>query len=223
MPGKLNGAIVAHTPSGWRIMISSMPGAISSTISPFIIIGMPQATSTFSKARTISALASSKVLPHSFVISLAISSPLVSQQIAQFEQILHTVLDRGPSPGREGLAGSLRRGIDIRLCRTAASLRSPVPVAGLITSKYSCDVGLDPFAIDVVQDFHDVSNSTLKRSNVRRFNVQLDLLIHQFRQAFIDQVQPFIQLLLRDHQRRDDKQDILEIEDIHAVWRSGSS
>jgi len=30
MPGKLNGAMMALTPTGWRIMISSMPGAISS-------------------------------------------------------------------------------------------------------------------------------------------------------------------------------------------------
>ena len=26
MPGKLNGAMIAQTPSGWRIIISSMPG-----------------------------------------------------------------------------------------------------------------------------------------------------------------------------------------------------
>ena len=26
IPGKLNGAMIAHTPSGWRIIISSMPG-----------------------------------------------------------------------------------------------------------------------------------------------------------------------------------------------------
>jgi len=29
MPGKLNGAMVAHTPTGWRTMNSSMPRAIS--------------------------------------------------------------------------------------------------------------------------------------------------------------------------------------------------
>ena len=32
MPGKLNGATTAQTPSGWRIMISSMPAAMSSEL-----------------------------------------------------------------------------------------------------------------------------------------------------------------------------------------------
>ena len=67
MPGKLNGQIEATTPTGWRIMYSSMPRAMSSAKSPSIIIGMPQATSTFSIARRISPLASERILPFSIV------------------------------------------------------------------------------------------------------------------------------------------------------------
>ncbi len=80
IPGKLNGQIAALTPTGCRSMISSIPGAISSEMTPCIIMGMPQATSTFSTARRISALASSNVLPHSIVIVRAISSKFASSK-----------------------------------------------------------------------------------------------------------------------------------------------
>jgi len=40
MAGKLNGQIVAHTPTGWSSMVPSIPGAISSEISPLAIIGI---------------------------------------------------------------------------------------------------------------------------------------------------------------------------------------
>ena len=40
MPGKLNGVIAATTPSGWRIMCSSMPGAMSSLFRPCINAGI---------------------------------------------------------------------------------------------------------------------------------------------------------------------------------------
>ncbi len=74
MPGKLKGQIRAATPTGWRIMYSSTPRATSSEKSPSIMVGMPQATSTFSMARRISPLASSKVLPFSRVMMRARSS-----------------------------------------------------------------------------------------------------------------------------------------------------
>jgi hypothetical protein len=60
MPGKLNGQMMAATPTGWRIMYSSMPRAMSSEKSPSIIMGMPHAVSTFSMARRISPRASSR-------------------------------------------------------------------------------------------------------------------------------------------------------------------
>ncbi len=68
MPGKLNGQMIAATPTGCRIMYSSTPRATSSEKSPSIIMGMPQATSTFSIARRISPRASSSVLPFSITI-----------------------------------------------------------------------------------------------------------------------------------------------------------
>ncbi len=98
-----------------------------------------------------------------------------------------------------------------------------------MTSKHSVDFGLDPFAVDVVQDFHDVLQ---ERYSIIRYSIfeypissieLTNLLIHQLCQAFIDQIQSFIQLLFRDYQRRDNKQNILEIENIHAIARSGNS
>ncbi len=68
MPGKLNGAMIATTPNGCRIMNSSIPRAISSNRLPCIIVGIPHATSTFSIARRISPWASFKVFPFSFTI-----------------------------------------------------------------------------------------------------------------------------------------------------------
>ncbi len=32
IPGKLNGQMMALTPTGWRIIVSSMPGAMSSEL-----------------------------------------------------------------------------------------------------------------------------------------------------------------------------------------------
>ncbi len=81
MPGKLNGTIAATTPSGWRIMCSSMPAAISSQLVPCIIIGIAHAVSTFSTARRISALLSASVLPHSSVMESASSSRCCSSSV----------------------------------------------------------------------------------------------------------------------------------------------
>ncbi len=78
MPGKLNGVMMATTPTGWRIMISSMPRAMSSTLLPIISVGMPHATSTFSMPRRSSPSASASVLPHSRVIAAARSRMLAS-------------------------------------------------------------------------------------------------------------------------------------------------
>ena len=72
--GKLKGAMIAQTPSGCRIIVSSMPTAMSSELYPWIIVGAPQATSTFSIARRISPRDSARVLPHSRVIVRANSS-----------------------------------------------------------------------------------------------------------------------------------------------------
>jgi hypothetical protein len=73
MPGKLNGVMTATTPTGWRIISSSMPDAMSSRLLPIMREGMPVATSTFSIPRFNSPSDSASVLPHSWVTSLAIS------------------------------------------------------------------------------------------------------------------------------------------------------
>ncbi len=76
--GKLKGAIQAVTPNGWRIIYSSIPVATFSKNSLCISIGALVATSMFSIARCNSPFDSARVLPHSRVISLAISSLLSS-------------------------------------------------------------------------------------------------------------------------------------------------
>ncbi len=79
--GKLNGVMAATTPRGWRIIISSMPGAMSSLLTPCIIDGIPHATSTFSMDRRISATLSVKVFPHSSVMVRARSLMLSSSSV----------------------------------------------------------------------------------------------------------------------------------------------
>ena len=61
--GKLNGVMPATTPSGWRIEYTSMPGPAPSVNSPFIMCGAPMQTSTTSRPRWMSPLASAMVLP----------------------------------------------------------------------------------------------------------------------------------------------------------------
>ena len=89
--GKLKGAITATTPTGWRIMNSSIPRAMSSSTRPCISEGIPQATSTFSMARRNSPRDSASVLPHSVVTTLEISRNLAQG---------------GPSAGKSGCTRS---------------------------------------------------------------------------------------------------------------------
>ena len=77
--GKLNGAIAAQTPSGWRTTWQSMPLAMSSRPYPIIIDGAPQATSTHSMPRRTLPRASSSVLPCSVVTIRASSSKCCSR------------------------------------------------------------------------------------------------------------------------------------------------
>ena len=64
-----------------------------------------------------------------------------------------------------------------------------------MTSKYSFTARLYPFAVDVVQDFHDVLQIDGRRSKVERLELDLRrltldcLFIHQFRQPLIQQIQ----------------------------------
>jgi hypothetical protein len=107
MPGKLNGQIEATTPTGWRIIYSSMPRATSSEKSPIISIGMPQATSTFSIARRISPRASSSTLPFSIVMLRARSSKCCFHQDLEPEQVLDTLGSRHAPPLLLGAGSSL--------------------------------------------------------------------------------------------------------------------
>ena len=76
--GKLNGAIAATTPSGWRTTWQSMPAAMSSSPVPCISDGAPHATSTHSMPRRTLPRASSSVLPCSVVTMRASSSKCAS-------------------------------------------------------------------------------------------------------------------------------------------------
>jgi len=79
MPGKLNGVMPTHTPSGSRTVRESMPRETSLSESPIIRLGMPQETSTIWMARLISIRASSMVLPFSLVRIWASSSACLSR------------------------------------------------------------------------------------------------------------------------------------------------
>ncbi len=61
--GKLNGVMPAHTPNGWRMEYTSMPGPAPSVYSPFSACGMPQANSITSSPRCISPRLSASTLP----------------------------------------------------------------------------------------------------------------------------------------------------------------
>jgi len=63
IPGKLNGVMATKGPSGCRTAVSSMSGAAFGRWPACIIVGMPQATSTFSMPRRSSPRASERVLP----------------------------------------------------------------------------------------------------------------------------------------------------------------
>ena len=73
MAGKLNGVITPHTPTGWRIEVTSICVDTDSENSPFCKAGMPQANSTTSRPRAISPSASLRTLPCSEVMAAAIS------------------------------------------------------------------------------------------------------------------------------------------------------
>jgi len=81
MPGKLNGVIAANTPSGLRTALSSIPGAAFRSVPPWLIDGMPQATSTFSIPRRSSPRASASVFPWSSTSVSARSSWCVSSSV----------------------------------------------------------------------------------------------------------------------------------------------
>ncbi|SHS55849.1 Uncharacterised protein [Mycobacteroides abscessus subsp. abscessus] len=74
MAGKLNGGIPATTPRGWRMEYTSMPVPAPLVYSPLIRWGMPVANSQTSSPRSISPLASARVLPCSWESIAARSS-----------------------------------------------------------------------------------------------------------------------------------------------------
>ncbi len=76
--GKLNGAMAAVTPRGWRTSVQSMAGATFSSPAPISSDGAAHATSTHSMPRRRLPRASSSVLPCSVVMMRAISSKCAS-------------------------------------------------------------------------------------------------------------------------------------------------
>ena len=72
--GKLNGEMIAQTPSGWRIEYTSILVDTFSLYEPFKRCGIPQANSTTSSPLVTSPRASENTFPCSAVIALASSS-----------------------------------------------------------------------------------------------------------------------------------------------------
>src|SRR6202011_3823896 len=71
IPGKLKGVIPTQTPSGWRMVLQSIPGETSLSESPIIRLGIPQANSTIWMARRSARRASTAVFPASRVSTRA--------------------------------------------------------------------------------------------------------------------------------------------------------
>ena len=141
MPGKLNGTIAAATPSGCRIMCSSMPAAISSQFVPWISIGMPHAVSTFSTARRISPLLSASVLPHSLVIESASSSRCCSS----------SVFSRNSGCTRS-TTGVRRQSINARCATSTAAFTSAAGEKWNLRQCTLADAGLITFSVSLALD-----------------------------------------------------------------------
>ncbi len=98
MAGKLNGVMPAQTPSGWRMVLQSMPRATSFSESPIIRLGMPHATSTIWMARRTSIVASSTVLPFSRGKDARDFGGMLLQQRFEAIEHLHAVHHRDFAP-----------------------------------------------------------------------------------------------------------------------------
>ena len=127
-PGKLNGVMAATTPTGWRIISSSMPEAMSSRLLPIISDGMPVATSTFSMPRCSSPSDSASVLPHSCVMSARDLGEVRVEQRLEPEERLDAVARRRAPPGRA--APPARRARPCRRRRADDSGASAMHFAG---------------------------------------------------------------------------------------------
>ena len=134
--GKLNGAIAAQTPTGWRIVSASTLRATSSAMRPWIVVGIAHAASTISIARATSARASAIVLPISAVTDWARSSLRCSMPSRRAKRIRAR-----PMTLTARHSGSAARAAATAASRSAAedsgTRASTSPVAGFVTSSCS--------------------------------------------------------------------------------------
>ena len=100
---------------------------------PCISDGMPVATSTFSMPRRSSPSASASVLPHSCVISRAISLKLRVEQRLEPEQRLDAVAGRRAAPRRQRRRRRRARPSSTSSADDSGAAASTSPVAGLFT------------------------------------------------------------------------------------------
>ena len=100
------------------------------------MVGMPQATSTFSIARRISPRASSSVLPFSMVMRAGQLLEVLLEQRLELEQVLDAGRGRDAPPAGEG-----RRADWAALSTSSAgesgTRASTSPVAGFVTGRLS--------------------------------------------------------------------------------------
>ena len=117
-------------------MISSMPAAMSSELYPWIRIGTPQATSTFSIARRSSPRDSASVLPHSIVIVREISSKFRSSRSFSLNRywtrsVTGVLRQAGKARWAASTAAPTSRGVDSGVVAISS------PVAGFRTETVS--------------------------------------------------------------------------------------
>ncbi len=136
MAGKLNGAIAAQTPTGWRNVSQSTAVATFSSTRPCIVCGTADAASTISIARPTSARASAKVLPISRVIDRATSSWCASSTCRKpNSQRARSIVERLRQAGK--VARAAATAASTSAAPESGTRASSSPVAGLVTSRCS--------------------------------------------------------------------------------------
>ena len=132
--GKLNGAMAAQTPTGWRIVSASTLRATSSRIRPCMVVGIAHAASTISIIRATSARASAIVLPISAVTDCASSSRRASSPLRRANRYCErpmtlTARHLGSAARAAATAASRSWPPDSGTCASVS------PLAGLVTGR----------------------------------------------------------------------------------------
>src|SRR5690606_11467686 len=131
-----------------------MPGAMSSSVSPIMSVGIPQACSTFSMPRWSSARASARVFPCSRVTDSASSSACASRRALRRNSTrTRSTAGVARHAGKASRAARTARSTSSRFERGTYPSSSPVP--GSVTGSFSLEVDAvqaPPMKLGIVSD-----------------------------------------------------------------------